>query len=200
MKLFSYLLLLPLSIFSGTLDFDEWKLEKSSDNINIYTRNVEGHSLKEFKATTVFKNVTMEEVLKEIYEAPSYYKNPEFGVSYFVEELSFQRERFYYYSESLPWPVKNRDAVTKLCAVQETQDKIVLVIKATPNSLPKKSSTIRIQELDGSWVLEKHPSGIKATQQIYMDPGGMVPSFITNSLIVRGPLKTFSALRKTLQQ
>ena len=82
----------------------------------------------------------MEEVLKEIYEAPSYYKNPEFGVSYFVEEL------------------------------------------------------------DGSWVLEKHPSGIKATQQVYMDPGGMVPSFITNSLIVRGPLKTFSALRKTLQQ
>ena len=51
----------------------------------------------------------MEEVLKEIYEAPSYYKNPEFGVSYFVEELSFQRERFYYYSCILDSSASGRD-------------------------------------------------------------------------------------------
>ena len=199
MKLFSYLLL-SLSIFSGALDFNEWELKKSSDNIDIYTRSVKDSALKEFKATTVFKNVTMEEVLKQIYEAPRYYENCIFGVSYYVEELSFEKERFFYYSEELPWPVKNRDAATKLSIEEQTPDKIVLSIKAVPNSLPVKPNTIRIQELDGSWVLEKHPSGIKATQQIYMDPGGMVPSFITNSLIVRGPLKTFSTLKKTLKQ
>lgn len=199
MKLISYVLL-ALSILGGTPDFGEWELKKSEDNIDIYTRDVAQSDLKEFKATTVFKNVTMDDVLTQVYKAPQYDENCDFSTSYLIEELSSPEARYFYYSEQLPWPIKNRDVVTKLVLEEQSPDKIVLSIKAMPEGITPKPKTIRIQDLKGSWLIEKHPEGIKATQQIYMDPGGSVPAFIVNSLIVKGPLKTFSSLKKTLKQ
>lgn len=199
MKLISSLLI-SLCILTGGPSFGKWELKKSEDNIDIYTRDVEESSLKEFKATTIFKNVSMEEVLKQVYEAPQYNENSDFGTSYFMKDLSSDSERYFYYSEKLPWPIQNRDVVTLLSLEEQTPDKILLSIKAIPNLISPKDKTIRISDLKGFWLLEKHSSGIKATQQIYMDPGGSVPAFIVNSLIVKGPLKTFSSLKKTLQQ
>lgn len=199
MKLISYFFI-SLSIVWGTSDWEEWELKKRTDNIEIYTRDVKESAFKEFKATTIFNNVSMSEVLDQIYKAPSYHENCAYSTSYIIEEMSSPEERFFYYSEKLPWPIKNRDVVTKLSLEEQSTDKIVLSIKAAPKNISRKDNTIRIQKLKGFWLLERHPEGIKATQQIYMDPGGTVPAFIVNSLIVKGPLKTFSTLKKTLKQ
>lgn len=181
-------------------NFGEWQLKKSEDNIDIYTRTVEESALKEFKATTLFKNVSMNAVLEQLYTAPAYSDNCEYSTSFLIKDLSTQEERYFYYAEKLPWPLKNRDVVTKLAIEEQSPDKILLSIKATPDLITTKAQTIRVQNLKGYWLLEKHPLGITATQQIYMDPGGKVPAFIVNPLIVKGPLKTFSTLKKTLQQ
>ena len=199
MKLISYLLI-TICVLGSTPDFGEWELKKTESNIKIYTRDVAGSDLKEFKATTVFKNVTMSDVLKQIYEAPAYHDNSNFSISYTIENLNSQAERYFYYSEELPWPLKNRDVVTKLALEEQDSNTVFLSIKVMPEGIPQKEKTIRIQDLKGSWLLEKHPDGIRATQQIYMDPGGIVPAFIVNSLIVKGPLKTFTTLKKSLKQ
>ncbi len=199
MKLISYFLI-SISALVSTPDFGEWELKKSESDIHIYTRDVAESALKEFKATTIFKNVSIDEVFEQVYKAPYYNEDWEFSTSYVIQELSSDDERYFYYSEQLPWPIKNRDVVTKLVLEEQSPDKIVLSIKAMPEGITPKAKTIRIQDLKGSWLIEKHPSGIKATQQIYMDPGGSVPAFIVNSLIVKGPLKTFTTLKKSLKQ
>ncbi len=199
MKLLSYILIVLTALGSG-IDEEDWELRKSIDNIDIYTRGVEESKLKEFKATTVFENTSLEDVFEQVYEAPRYTENCSYNTSYYIESLSSEKERYFYYSEKLPWPLKNRDVVTRLHIAEQTQDKIFIAIEAAPEYLDKKNQTIRIHNLSGYWLLEKHPEGIKATQQIFMDPGGSVPSFLVNSLLVKGPLKTFSTLKKTLQQ
>ena len=135
-----------------------------------------------------------------MYGAPKYKEEHTFNTSYYIEELSTEEERYFYYSEKLPWPLKNRDVVSKLMIEEQTPDKILLSINVAPNALSEKEQTIRIQKLAGFWLLEKDPAGIRATQQIFMDPGGAVPSFLVNSLLVKGPLKTFTTLKKTLQE
>lgn len=199
MKLFSCFVI-SLCVLAGGSRFGEWELKKSEDNIDIYTRSLSDSSLKEFKATTVFTNISMDAVLKQVLEAPYYYKDCDFGTSYFMNDLSSQAERYFYYSEKLPWPIQNRDVVTKLSIEEQTPERVLLSINAVPDLISSKNKTIRITDLKGFWLLEKHAAGIRATQQIYMDPGGTVPSFIVNSLIVKGPLKTFSSLKKTFQQ
>jgi len=199
MKLLSYLLIAFLAVGEST-DRGEWELKKSTDNIDVYIRSIEGSAIKEFKATTIFENTSIEQVFEQVYGAPKYKEDCTFNTSYFIEELSNPEERYFYYSEKLPWPLKNRDVVSRLMIEEQTSDKILLSIEVAPDALNKKEQTIRIEKLAGFWLLEKHPTGIKATQQIFMDPGGAVPSFLVNSLLVKGPLKTFSTLKKTLQQ
>ena len=199
MKLLSYLLIAFLALGEST-DRGEWELKKSIDNIDVYIRSIEGSAIKEFKATTIFENTSIEQVFEKVYGAPRYIEDCTFNTSYYIEELSNPEERYFYYSEKLPWPLKNRDVVSRLMIEEQTQDKILLSIEVAPEALNKKEQTIRIQKLAGFWLLEKHPTGIKATQQIFMDPGGAVPSFLVNSLLVKGPLKTFSTLKKTLQE
>jgi len=199
MKLISYLLITILA-FGESTDYGDWELKKSVDNIDVYIRSIEGSAIKEFKVTTIFENTSIEQVFKKVYGAPKYKEDHTFNTSYYIEELSNPEERYFYYSEKLPWPLKNRDVVSRLMIEEQTPDKILLSIEVAPEALNKKEQTIRIEKLAGFWLLEKHPTGIKATQQIFMDPGGAVPSFLVNSLLVKGPLKTFSTLKKTLQE
>lgn len=178
----------------------EWSLKKRKDQIEIYTRDSGNNGLKEFKATTVFET-SFETLLEELYYAPTYEKSCNFNTSYRIHKDDLTDGYYFYYKEKLPWPLKDRDVVTRLYVIKQTPKEVFLGIEAVPGVLPKEDQTIRITDLKGSWhLVQQEDGGIKATQQIYMDPAGKVPTFIVNSLIVKGPLKTFTSLKRALQQ
>jgi hypothetical protein len=51
----------------------------------------------------------------------------------------------------------------------------------------------------GFWLLEKIGNTTKVTQQLFINPEGSLPTFVVNSLLIKGPFKTFSELRTTLK-
>ncbi|TPN87756.1 START domain-containing protein [Aquimarina algicola] len=194
MRIISFLcVLIPLISFSQS----QWKLAKDDKGIKIWVRNFENSPYKEYKATT-YVDTSMQGVIKELLEAPSYTKNCEEGVSHLVK-VNSANEYIFYVRNNFPWPIKNRDVVSKLSLKQIADDKIKLCISAAPKEIPLVKSTLRIQELSGHWLLEENEKGIKITQQLYINPEGTLPPFITNALLVTGPFKTFRTLKETLE-
>lgn len=195
MKVLLYFTLCIFLPLSGSKP-EEWKLKKSKDNIEIYTRAYPESSFKEFKATTII-DTTFEELLEAIYDAPTYTPSSKPNVSYRILNDS-KDSRFFYYKQEMSWPLKDRDVVTELKLVEQTEDKIVLSIETVSNVLDIKDNCLRIEKLSGFWLLEKEDDGIRTTQQIHMDPGGNVPAIIVNPLLVKGPFKTFTELHHKL--
>ncbi len=195
MKILLYTTFLLFFSASST-DAEEWMLKKAKDNIEIYTRAVPNSPFREFKATSII-DTSFEKLLQELYDAPTYTPMCEEGISYRIPDSS-HNSRLFYYKQKMPWPIRDRDVITKLTLKEQTDNHILLTIEVAPDIIAPQNKTLRIKELSGSWLLERDVNGIKATQQIHMNPGGNVPSSITNLLLVKGPYKTFTELHRKL--
>lgn len=175
---------------------NNWHLKKESELIKIYTRKPANSNLKEFKAITVI-NSSLEAILDELLVAPDYYKNCEPNISYYVKALENNQHVFYAYKD-LPWPVKDRDIVTLLTVEDINSSTVKLTLEALPEGLPKKDNTIRVKKLMGHWLLEETGNQTMVTQQLFLDPEGNLPSFVLNSLLIKGPYTTLMNLHKPI--
>ncbi|MCK8523603.1 hypothetical protein M0D21_18615 [Aquimarina sp. D1M17] len=176
----------------------DWKLAKDKADIKIWVRDYQNSSYKEFKATT-YITTSIDKVVDELLHAPQYVENCEEGVSHLVG-VNQNNEHIFYARNEFAWPIKDRDVVSRIRVEKISSNKIKLFIKAAPNELPLVEKTLRIHDLVGFWLLEKDAMGVKITQQLYINPEGTLPPFITNSLLVTGPYKTFLMLRDKLQR
>ena len=176
---------------------EQWKLKKSADGIQIYTRAMAGKSLKEYKAVTTVK-AKMDVVLNELLTAPKYNDMCESGVSYYIDSPA-EGKHLFYAQKSLPWPVRDRDVITLLTVKKLSENKVILYLEGAPNVLPEQENMIRVTELMGHWLLEEKDNGTMITQKLFIDPNGNLPPFVVNALLVKGPLKTFQELRTAVQ-
>ncbi|WP_299115844.1 START domain-containing protein [uncultured Winogradskyella sp.] len=174
----------------------EWKLKKDADEIKIYTRSIPNEKLDEYKAVTTIKT-SIKNVLQELISAPKYYDQCESGISYHVKKLK-DNQHLFYARKDLPWPIKDRDLITLLTVEKITDTKYKLKLESLPNAIKEREKTIRIKKLMGFWLLEEVDDSTKVTQQLFVNPEGSLPAFVTNSLLIKGPFKTFSELRATL--
>ncbi|WP_298893822.1 START domain-containing protein [uncultured Psychroserpens sp.] len=185
---------LPILGFSQ----NEWHLKKEDNNIKIYTRDASNSDLKEFKAVTTI-NTASKHILEELLTAPEYYENCKPNTSYYVKELDKNQHVFYAHKD-LPWPIKDRDIVTLLTVKIIDSTTIKLTLESLPDELPKKDKTIRVKKLMGHWLLEEIDGKTRVTQQLFLNPEGSLPPFVVNSLLIKGPYKTFKDLHKTVAQ
>ena len=53
----------------------------------------------------------------------------------------------------------------------------------------------------GHWILKPQNDGrVSVEQQFLVDPGGFIPAWIANLMIVKGPLASFQSLRDIVKQ
>ena len=183
-------------IFLSTLSFAQtpWSLKKDVDGIRIYTRMVPESKLKEYKAMTQVKT-PLASILHELLDAPPYTGHCISGESYYVKQIG-ERQHVFYALKKLPWPIKDRDVVTQLTVEKISDKKVILHIKSLPKGLPEKEGAIRIKDVNGFWLLEEENGTTTITQQLYLNPEGSLPPVVTNSLLIKGPYKTFSHLQQ----
>ncbi|WP_298901282.1 START domain-containing protein [uncultured Psychroserpens sp.] len=190
-SIIAFLFCLPTLMFSQ----NEWTLKKDDDNIKIYTRDAANSNIKEFKAVTTI-DTGSKHILDELLTAPDYYENCEPNTSYYVKKLN-ENQHVFYAHKDLPWPIKDRDIITLLTVNKINSKTIKLTLESLPEELPKKDKTIRVKKLMGHWLLEEVEGKTKVTQQLFLNPEGSLPSFVVNSLLIKGPYKTFKDLHKT---
>ncbi len=192
--------LLILLLFISTVIFaqEQWKLRKEANGIKVYIKNSESSSLNTFKAVAKVK-APIDRVLEVIIDAPQLdIEKVESAVTYKVKRID-STHHIYYFKNKLPWPIRNRDNVS-IVEIEKISETIIKCnIEAIDEAIPKEKNTIRVNNLKGYWLLEEKDGYTLVSQELFIDPGGSIPSFIVNSLLHKGPYNTFLALKRQVE-
>jgi len=199
-------ILITLAIFiafliSGIAQETEWKLEKEKDGITVYTREVGGKKIKEFKAETIM-NTQVPELVAMVVDASTYVDwIDKIENAKIVEVIS--KDEFYVYTEAdVPWPFDNRDIVTLNKVVKDEKTGAVTIeIAAVAGKVPEKEGVVRMPESGGFWKFTPNKEGkIAVVYQYLADPGGGIPEWLVNAFLVDGPYKTLENMKRIAEE
>jgi hypothetical protein len=180
---------------SHLLNPTEWKLEKTGNDIKVYTRQSEGSSIKEFKAvTTVTANMkSLESLIENVSDYPNWQTN--IATAKILKQVN-KTEQYIYYTTDLPWPMTDRDVVIFSEKTVEVDGTVRYNILSKPDYITGTDDFLRIKNAKGIWQLTPQGNKIEIIYQFYGDPAGSIPSSIINMFIVDGPYSTLLNMKK----
>ncbi|MFY8274070.1 START domain-containing protein [Pseudoalteromonas sp. SSDWG2] len=97
-----------------------------------------------------------------------------------------------------PWPVSDRELYTHSCYEQLSETQNMLTIRAINPAEPKRKGTVRIVELQASWHIAQQDEGLALEYQVEADPGGAIPTWVSNKVSLKSVYKTLTNLSGTL--
>ncbi|TLX47604.1 hypothetical protein C1E24_07615 [Pseudoalteromonas phenolica] len=202
-KLCKYLLwsLLVLPSFQA---YANWKSWYSEDNLSIsYQKQSSG--LIEIKAQASFDNVNRQaflNLLNDTQNASEWLSNVRS-----VQSLPWHTkgENIVVTVLNAPWPVKDRVMLTHSCHRLVSEATSKLLIKSIDKSkraeflpLEQFKKYIFVAPIEGSWLLEETSNTLLITHQIYADPQGKIPTWLSNKTALKGVKKTFQNMAKQI--
>lgn len=192
---------LILSCFQSETTFgqSEWKFVTEKEGIRISSRGVADSKIKALRVDCILNAGTAAIValLMDIDASVQWVSHTK--TCTLVKQIS--PSELYYYSEvSLPWPLDNRDFVAHIKVTQDPITKVVTVdAPAVKGFVKNRDNLVRITHSTGMWRLT--PLGNNSTKVEYtlqVDPGGVIPVWLVNSLSAQGPMESFKGMKTQL--
>jgi len=184
-----------ISLFAQT----EWELQKEDEGIKVYTREVEGSKIQEYKAIAIVdgKLSSVIAVMKDINNYPEFLKN-------LIESRLLDANdtfQLHYLINKTPWPVTNRDGVFSSVFSQQYDTKLVkMTVKLEKEYVLENDNCVRMEEAKGFWLFYPLDTDkVEITYQMLIDPGGSIPSWVLNMFIVDTPIKDLKAIRERVK-
>ena len=178
-------------LISVAQESEAWKLLKDEDGIQVYSKPDIYSDMKIIKAETVAKT-TLSTLITLIRDAENH-QNWVFNCTHAeILELIDSTDWYYYAQTDAPWPVSDRDVVTKVTFYQDKDTKTV-TFKSTgvPDYIPQKPGYIRIPETESYWIFEPLDNRkINIIFKLKINLGGSIPQWLTNMVIAKGPYNT----------
>lgn len=184
------------AISATTFSQTAWNLEKDENGIKVYTRSIPGSDYKEYKAEATFKTSlnALVAVLDDV----------DNQIQWLYDCLESKRiktlndfEGYNYYIQRLPWPLKNRDIITKYKVAQNPDSKVVTIHTKGYKDFMPLTEYVRVPKIEGYWQFVPLPNKeVKIIYQLHSEPGGSVPSSVANAFIVDMPFKTLGKLKQ----
>jgi hypothetical protein len=182
-----------------------WQIIKQDQGITVERRFVEGSPLVEFKSHGVIDASVME-ILAVISDT----KNHPKWVANSIETRILQRTGdsgyIYYSAIKAPWPVADRDFVSKARVIVNEKEKSVTIKTYEVNhpAAPTNTGRVRMPFIRVTWHLQtiKGTQGKKTylTFQVHANPGGLLPNWVINLASKGVPLKSIINLRRRLAE
>ncbi|MEO1437001.1 MAG: START domain-containing protein [Bacteroidota bacterium] len=180
-----------------TLDlFSEWSLKKDKNGVKVFTRKVEGYSLKEYKALAFIK--TDVKSLEALILDPSTWLSWQHNCQE-AKMVEQSGNSYIAYNVTKAPVVKDRDMVVKMDVVRLRDNRTKINMTAVNDKVAEKDGLVRIKYLKGYWLLTPQNGGVEVLQQVHADPGGKIPDWVANSSIVDSPFKTMGNLKDRLE-
>ena len=193
---FRFLMVSVMVLIVSGLYAQAWEFSKEKDGIKIYTRKAENSSFKCFKGETVF-HTTMAKLSmyignvdnvrwwdKNVREIRVLSKEPDKNIKYYL---------LYH----VPWPYNDRDlCVEARITIDPVTGEKVVSAKPLLDVVPERKEIVRIKNYWQKWTLR--PTGkntVVAVLEGFVDPGGNVPSWLYNMVIVDTPLKVMRGIK-----
>ncbi len=185
-----------LSVLADTAGPGEWEKADDKDGIEIYTREIKGSSIKEFKGVGVIEAplTAVNTALDDIPRLAEWMPNCK--ESRIVEKVSANHLVLYQVLD-MPFPFSDRD-YTFETVITKTPGQIERTVQAVSHpAVPEKRKLVRITEMDGEWVLKAcgpNKEHTLAEYRIKTNPAGNIPASLANSGSVDIPYQTIKRL------
>ena len=177
-----------------------WRAQDiESNTVKVWTKPIADSEFMAFKGS-VMVQASVERILEVITNQESYpewYHNNKLTKQ--IKKLS-SNQTINYSVIKAPWPVTYRDSVTLSTQKRLADGSIEITLKSKPNAYPLQKDLIRIRAISGYWKLTKiAPQITKVTLQISAEPGGRIPSWLANSIVIDMPLYTLTNLKNRVE-
>lgn len=175
---------------------EAWNEAYANKNTTIYTRTTET-GIKEFKAiTTVNKNIkTVLAVMADYKSHPDWMRAIK---SCKMVKQATSKTRYLHYAIDMPWPLWDRDLVSKSTFSLNADGSIFMKMSAAPKAKAKVVDHVRIQKSSGYWkVIPLKSNQTKIIYQYKADPVG-IPATLVNMFLLEAPKATFEGLKKQI--
>jgi hypothetical protein len=177
---------------------DVWKLEFDKEGIKVYTRHVDGSAFKEFKADMVMDGKLSEiaDIIADVERFPEW--------SYKTASVKIIRKEGttiqYFYVSDTPKFLKTRVAFFESKkTIDPITNEITFSLINIQGNQPISESEILIPTMKGYWKLT--PLGdnkVRVMMQMLTEPGGIIPAWLANLVVVDSPFVTLKGLRTQL--
>lgn len=164
---------------AGAEDGPPWQKVRARDGITSYRRERPGQALAGFRAQLSFTADmwTVLAVLEDVDRASEW-------TAHCLEMRKLRgvshRDMLVYALTDAPWPVRDRDVVTRVVTNVLGPRDVVIEIHAVEH-LPAKSGVVRIPALDARYTLHQREDGqLDLEYAIEADPGGTLPDWLKN--------------------
>ncbi|MBF0485367.1 MAG: START domain-containing protein [Candidatus Omnitrophica bacterium] len=184
--------------YASTLQAAEypWQLRVDKQGIKVYTRKVDASPILEFKADVVV-DAPISKVIPLFEDVETarlwFYQCTQSNV---VAREGSQQKAVYIILR-LPWPVSARDCVFRMSkSVDTVTGALTYALVAIPDRVSRKPGIVRVPYLRAFWHFLSLPDGrTKIDFQQHSDPGGFIPAFLSNTIVVDMPYNSLKNLR-----
>ena len=189
------LVLFCASGVTGLTYAESWELKKDTNGIQVYTKAVPGSPYKAVKAVTRVDHVPLRALVALLDDVEACSDWAKECVESTIHERVSPTEAYVYTHNDLPFPVKDRDALTHVTWMQNpSTGEVVMNSYATTGKLAPIKGRLRLTEATTSWRFKPLPSGaVEVTNESHINPGSPLPGWITNMLLINTPYNTLKS-------
>ncbi len=173
-----------------------WTTITREDGVHVSKKDVPGRDLPTFRGVGTL-NASIFDVLLVLDNVDELPKWVHRCVEAEQVKLISPFSRLVYSRTAAPWPVSDRDMVSRTEASVDIKERVVTIrFEAIPGHRPMKKGVVRMKYLKGLYRLEMlSPSRTRVTYQIDADPGGWLPRWVVRLASKSLPLETVRNLR-----
>lgn len=157
-----------------------WQYVREQDGIASYRRERPGAPLSAFRARATFEADvwTVLSILEDVDRACEW-------TAHCAEMRRLQAtsdlEMLVYARMNAPWPVRDRDVVTRVAIGIDSLTQVVADIRSTSGGPAVAEDVVRMPSLQASYrFLAKGPRQVEVEYEIEVDPGGTLPDWLKN--------------------
>lgn len=177
----------------------DWSLVRNRDGIKVYTRNVAGSKYKAVKASTSIHASlqALAALVRDNRECPKWQSMCERARA--LKFISPQN-LYVYQVSNLPWPVADRDVVVHVIWRQDAKTRaVIMTANAVTGMMPHQKGMVRVTRASTTWTFMPVGQGrVRVTTVAHVNPGGPMPAWLVNMLLVDSPYTTLRNMRKIL--
>ncbi len=188
----------------------EWELERDEQGIRVYTREVPFSDIRQFRAEMTLP-ASLDLVLA-VFDDFKHYPEWKFKVSMSGVLSQPDETSWYHYQDiRMPFPLDDRLFILHSRLEPVSTREVVIDTRAVPDycadnseqpcHLIHSSDALVVKQASGRHVLQQLEDGsTRVTWTQHAEPGGRLPDWLVNAMLVDGPWETFSKLREQVSR
>lgn len=198
LRIFQGIALLAFSVGSPLVCASPWETVYNDNDITVATRAVPDSPIRAFHAET-----TVAAPVDSILALMANPNDCALWIHGCLEARILDSEGFYqrntYQINDMPWPVTDRDLVLEIRISEQPKGRFTLAMINHPDALPL-TDKVRITQSEGSYTFTPVAGGkTHIVWEQHTDPGGQLPAWLVNQLIIDVPVKTLENLRQLVE-